>query len=127
MSFFRNARGSSIEGAGTIDSQLLNSKNNIRSALIDAIKELQVRYKDTTHSSTIGTNEDSTILLNTLEALLIHGLKDNQSSWTKRVSAVTRAMDPSFWTFVLIFSHKDTIRSTISFFKNKKKNKSSFF
>lgn len=110
MSFFRNVRRSSIEGAGTIDSQLLNSKNAIRSALIDAIKELQVRYKDTTHSSTIGTNEDSTILLNALEALLLHGLKENQATWTKRVSAVTRAMDPSFWTYALIFSHKDTIR-----------------
>lgn len=99
-----------MESAETIDAALLNSKTAIRSALIDAIKELQVTYKDTTHSSTIGTNEDSTILLNALEALFIHGLKDTQGGWKKRVTTSTRAMDPSFWTYALIFSHKDTIR-----------------
>jgi len=110
MSLFRKAGGSSTNYSEKTDSSLVNSKSVIRSALVDAIKELQVTYKDATHSSTIATNEDSTLLLNSLEALFIHGLKDSQAGWAKRVATSARASDPSFWTYVLIFSHKDTIK-----------------
>lgn len=110
MSLFRKVGRSSTDSDVTSDSLYMNSKAVIHSTLIDAIKELQVTFRDATHSSAIGTNEDSTTLLNALEALFIHGLKDYQATWTKRVSTSTRAGDPSFWTYVLIFSHKDTIR-----------------
>ena len=71
-----------MESNGVIDGALLDSKSAIHSHLVDAIKELQVIYKDTTHSSTIGTDQDSTILLNALEALFVHGLKDSHAGWS---------------------------------------------
>ena len=101
--------GSSVGSAGVIDAALLSSKGSIQSHLVGAIKELQVIYKDTTHSSTIGTDEDSTVFLNALEALFIHGLKDSQVGWSRKVKSSTSSKEPSFWTFVLIFSHKHTI------------------
>ena len=110
MDFFRKPGGSSVGSAGVIDAALLSSKGSIHSHLVDAIKELQVIYKDTTHSSTIETDEDSTTFLNALEALFIHGLKDSQLGWSRKVKSSMRITEPSFWTFVLIFSHKDTIQ-----------------
>ena len=109
MSFFGRTGGLSIGSAGVIDAELLHSKGVIQSHLVDAIKELQVTYTSRTHSSTIGTDEDSTILLNALEALFIHGLKDSHGGWSRRARGSIRGPEPNFWTYVLIFSHKDTI------------------
>ena len=109
MSLFRRTGGSAMGSAGVIDAALLHSKGVIQSHLVDAIKELQVTYADRTHSSTIGTDEDSTILLNALEALFIHGLKDSHVGWSRKARVSLRGPEPNFWTYVLIFSHKDTI------------------
>ena len=95
--------------AGVVDAALINSKTSIQSHLVNAIKELQVIYKDTNHSSTIGTDSDSTTLLNALEALFIHGLKDSLIGWSRKSKTSARGPEPNFWTYALIFSHKVTI------------------
>ena len=110
MTFLRRTTGSLVGSSGVIDGALLDSKAAIHSSVVDAIKELQVIYKDTTHSSTIGTDQDSTILLNALEALFIHGLKDYTTGWSRKSKSSLRGVEPNFWTYLLIFSHKDTIQ-----------------
>ena len=97
--------------AGVIDAKLVSSKSVVKGHLIDAIKQLQVIYKDKTHSTKIGTNEDSTSLLNALEGLFIHGLKDSHAGWSRINRSSPKGLQPNFWTYVLIFSHKDTIQA----------------
>ena len=69
---------------------------------------LQVKYGEGNPGVAIETNELTHGLVIALEALFIHSLK-KQSSRAVKASSLRNLPGPSFWTFVLVFSHKETI------------------
>ena len=69
---------------------------------------LQVKYGEGNPGVAIETNELTHGLVIALESLFIHSLK-KQSSRAVKASSLRNLPGPSFWTFVLVFSHKETI------------------
>jgi hypothetical protein len=69
---------------------------------------LQVAYGEGNPGVAIETNELTHGLVIALEALFIHGLKKHSTRAVK-ASSLRNLPGPSFWTFVLVFSHKETI------------------
>lgn len=88
-------------------------KRKLLSALQEAVSELQYDQRSD-HTTPIPSNELSGRLLNVLEALFVHGLKDTflgrlSARFQDSSSASPRLPDPSFWTFCLVFSHRAVI------------------
>jgi len=88
-------------------------KENITSVLIEVVKEIQHQYQN--QEKAIDSNDLTNRLCSILEAIFIHGLKE---TFLGRLSARLALADmspkmpePSFWTFVLVFSHKEVISS----------------
>ena len=110
MEFFR--RGQKFNGA--VDGALVDSRfdetlrDNLKSRLSGSIKDLQIQYGDGNSGVPIDTNELTHALVTVIEAIFIQGLKGQP---TRAVAAANlRHMPgPSFWTFVLVFTHKETI------------------
>jgi len=86
-------------------------KRKLLSALQEAISELQYdRRAD--NATPIPSNELSGRLLMVLEATFVHGLKETflgRLSSRLQESSSPRMPEPSFWTFCLVFSHKQVI------------------
>ncbi len=83
---------------------------NVKARLSESIKDLQLEYGQGT-GNPIETNELTHALLTAIEAIFIHGLKGQPSRAVKASSSHRNLPEPSFWTFVLVFSHKETINS----------------
>jgi len=91
-----------------------SAKGNIISALNEAVSELQYQYRNT--DEPIPSNETTARLCIALEAVFVHGLKETfLGRLTSRLAgqeasiASPRMPEPSFWTFALVFSHKQVI------------------
>ena len=84
-------------------------KANVKAKLIESIKDLQSKYAEGNPSVPIQSNELTYAFVTVLEAIFIHGLK-GQANRAVRVKSSSRNLpSPSFWPFVLVFSHKETI------------------
>lgn len=81
-------------------------KESVKRKFIDSIKDLQVEYGEGNPSSAIGNNELTHSLVTAVEALFVHGLKD---AFLGRRRGSGGNPEPNFWTFLLVFSHRDTI------------------
>jgi len=110
MSFFRRSsqRNSTVNGVPVDSSSEKSVCENVKCRLSNSIKELQVKYGEGNPGVAIETNELTHGLVIALEALFIHSLK-KQSSRAVKASSLRNLPGPSFWTFVLVFSHKETI------------------
>jgi len=88
-------------------------KGNMTSALIEVVKEIQHKYRN--QEKAIESNDETSRLCSVLEAMFIHGLKETflgrLSSRLALADMSPRMPEPSFWTFVLVFSHKEVISS----------------
>lgn len=86
-------------------------KGNMTSALIEVVKEIQHKYRN--QEKEIESNDETTRLCSVLESMFIHGLKETflgRLSSRLALSDMSPKMpEPSFWTFVLVFSHKEVI------------------
>ena len=104
MDFFR--KSSAVEGAVEDSSMNIGTiKTNIKTKLVRSIKDLQIEFGEGNPEKPIETNEHTYSLITSIESIFIHGLKGQRTS---RLTS-SRLPDPNFWTFVLVFSHKDTI------------------
>ncbi len=96
--------GGTAEGIAIGSSEDAATKANIRKKLVESIKDLQIEYAEGNPSVPIESNELTHQLLTTLEAVFIHGLKGQTAKPKSR-----HMPEPNFWTFVLVFTHKETI------------------
>merc|ERR1719225_1026201 len=92
----------------------INAKNKILTSITDSVSEIQYQYRPGAISS-IPSNEITARLCTSLEAVFVHGLKETfLGKLTSRFSSESaagspRMPEPSFWTFALVFSHKEVI------------------
>jgi len=95
-------------------------QNSIKTKLIDelseSIKVIQLEDKNT--DIALGLNEATSRLCTILEAIFIHGLKapflGRFPLWGGGESS-PRLPEPAFWTFVLLYSHKQVINKIDKF------------
>jgi len=84
-------------------------KLNLIERLKECVKELQLKYTSE-HWTPLKNEEATSMLCWILEAIFIHGLKN---TFIKSLSVFATRKDavpnPSFWDFVMIFSHRDII------------------
>lgn len=86
-------------------------KENLISTLNENAKEIQFECKEQ-DSDSMGLNECTSSLCSTLEAFFLHGLKDSFLWQTINVISgtdVDRRPEPSYWSPLLVFLHKQTI------------------
>lgn len=106
MNFFRKSL--TVEGAVEDSSMNIGTiKTNIKTNLVRSIKDLQIEFGEGNPEKPIETNEHTYSLITSIESIFIHGLKGQRTS--RGLTSSNRLPDPNFWTFVLVFSHKDTI------------------
>ena len=93
----------------------INAKNKILTSVTESVSEIQYQYRAGAVSS-IPSNEITARLCTSLEAVFVHGLKETfLGKLTSRFSSADagvgspRMPEPSFWTFALVFSHKEVI------------------
>jgi len=90
------------------------AKKNILKAVSEAVSEVQYQYQNS--DVPILSNEITARLCTAVEAVFVHGLKETflgrlssrLASHEARVSS-PKMPEPSFWTFALVFSHKQVI------------------
>jgi len=91
------------------------AKSNILGAVSEAVSELQYHYRNNYDS--VPSNDITARLTTSLEAAFVHGLKEtffgrlsSRLSGGLEAGMVSPKMpEPSFWTFALVFSHKQVI------------------
>eukprot|EP00090_Calanus_glacialis_P015181 TRINITY_DN24037_c0_g1_i1.p1 TRINITY_DN24037_c0_g1~~TRINITY_DN24037_c0_g1_i1.p1 ORF type:complete len:775 (-),score=278.46 TRINITY_DN24037_c0_g1_i1:166-2490(-) len=90
------------------------AKNNILSAVSEAVSEVQYQYRNS--DTAIPSNDITARLCTSLEAVFVHGLKEtflgrlsSRLSGHEAMVASPKMPEPSFWTFALVFSHKQVI------------------
>ena len=109
MDFFRRGqRNTAVNGVSDDSSVDETIRENVKLRLASSIKDLQVEYGEGDPAVAIETNELTHGLVTALEAIFIHGLK-GQPTRAVKASSLRSLSGPSFWTFVLVFSHKETI------------------
>jgi len=93
----------------------INAKSKILSSIAESVAEVQYQYRAGVVSS-IPSNEITARLCTSLEAIFVHGLKETflgklSSRFSSSDGGVgsPRMPEPSFWTFALVFSHKEVI------------------
>ena len=87
-------------------------KQKILSAISESVSEVQYQYKSSCDSIT--SNDITNRLCTALEAVFVHGLKETflgrlSSRFSDGGVSSPRMPEPSFWTFALVFSHKEVI------------------
>jgi len=87
-------------------------KNKILKSLTESVTELQYQYQG--QYDPIPSNEVANRLCTALEAIFSHGLKETfLGRLSSRLSdggvSSPRMPEPTFWTFALVFSHKEVI------------------
>jgi hypothetical protein len=98
------------KSSANLDSIDAAVKSNLIERMKECVKELQLKY--TAEQWTPLKNEEATSMLCwILEAIFIHGLKN---TFIKSLSVFASRREnsipnPSFWDFVMIFSHRDII------------------
>lgn len=108
MDFFRRGqRNANEDGEGVASS--IGQRAAIRARLTKSITDLQLQYGEGNLSSPIPNNELTHGFLTAIEAIFIHGLKGQPTRAVKASASYRNLPDPSFWNFVLVFSHKETI------------------
>ena len=92
-----------------------NAKPKILRSVKDSVSEVQYQYRAGVVTS-IPSNEITARLCTSLEAMFVHGLKETflgklSSRFSSSDAGVgsPRLPEPSFWTFALVFSHKEVI------------------
>lgn len=96
--------------SGQTTAAAAKTKENLLEKLVESVKELQQEYKD--RDKKLELNELTSQLCSVLEAMFLHGLK---ATFLGRLSSrlgsefSPRMPEPSFWTFALVFSHKQVI------------------
>uniref|UniRef100_A0A0K2T8D6 RUN domain-containing protein n=1 Tax=Lepeophtheirus salmonis TaxID=72036 RepID=A0A0K2T8D6_LEPSM len=94
-------------------------KGRIKERLSDSIKDIQVKYGE--NGDKIISNRISGQTLSAIEAIFIHGLKDSilgKISFALGPTSGDRSAsipEPSFWLYLLIFSHRQDIDKVNSF------------
>jgi len=90
------------------------AKTNILTAVSEAVSEVQYQYRNNYDS--IPSNDVTARLCTSLEAVFVHGLKEtflgrlsSRLSGHEATVASPKMPEPSFWTFALVFSHKQVI------------------
>jgi len=90
------------------------AKTNILTAVSEAVSEVQYKYRNNYDS--IPSNDVTARLCTSLEAVFVHGLKEtflgrlsSRLSGHEAIVASPKMPEPSFWTFALVFSHKQVI------------------
>ena len=102
----------SKEAAAQVARAQSTVKNNILTSVTEAVSELQYQYRHC--GDPLASNDITTRLCTALEACFIHGLKETflgrlQSRFSEGGVGSPRMPEPSFWTFALVFSHKEVI------------------
>ena len=105
-------RSSSKQSIAELTRAQTVNKHNILSSVTESVSELQYQYKNS--GDLLPSNDITTRLCTALEACFIHGLKETflgRLSSRLQDSGVSspRLPEPSFWTFALVFSHKEVI------------------
>jgi hypothetical protein len=109
-----NFSGSSMAAAGSSPAaaRAASAKAAISSRLVASIKELQAEksHKDTGHVAVQMTGEATNGLCYALEALFLHGSKQQSSIFGKIMggsgASTGQLPENNFWLYVMIFSHK---------------------
>ena len=90
------------------------AKNSILAAVSEAVSEVQYQYRNS--DTDIPSNDITARLCTSLEAVFVHGLKEtflgrlsSRLSSKEAVVSSPKMPEPSFWTFALVFSHKQVI------------------
>ena len=93
----------------------INAKAKILSSVKDSVCEVQYQYR-AGQAASIPSNEITARLCTSLEAVFVHGLKEtflgklsSRFSSSEVGTGAPRLPEPSFWTFALVFSHKEVI------------------
>ena len=93
----------------------INAKAKILSSVKDSVCEVQYQYR-AGQATSIPSNEITARLCTSLEAVFVHGLKEtflgklsSRFSSSEVGTGAPRLPEPSFWTFALVFSHKEVI------------------
>ena len=105
-------RSKSKPNLGQVAAAQSVTKNHILKAITDAVSEVQYHYRNS--GDALPSNDITTRLCTALEAVFIHGLKDTflgrlSSRFSDGGVASPKMPEPSFWTFALVFSHKEVI------------------
>lgn len=106
------------KNVGLLDTTQRSTKNTILTAVTEAVSEVQYQYRNSVEA--IPSNDITARLCIAIEAVFIHGLKETflgrlSSRFGEGGSGTPRMPEPSFWTFALVFSHKEVISQIESF------------
>ena len=106
------------KNVGLLDTAQRSTKNTILTAVTEAVSEVQYHYRNSVEP--IPSNDITARLCTAIEAVFIHGLKETflgrlSSRFGEGGSGTPRMPEPSFWTFALVFSHKEVISQMESF------------
>ncbi|TMW43929.1 hypothetical protein DOY81_010988, partial [Sarcophaga bullata] len=94
-------------------------ENAIKDAILEALQEnvKEIEYEvNENHKECLELCESTSSLTTALEAVFLHGLKDSFLWQTLNIIAgdVERRPEPSFWSPVMVFMHKEVIEQIIS-------------
>jgi len=102
------------QSSSALASTQAKAKNTILAAVSEAVSEVQYQYMNS--DTSIPSNDITTRLCTSLEAVFVHGLKEtflgrlsSRLSHHDSMVASPKMPEPSFWTFSLVFSHKAVI------------------
>lgn len=86
-------------------------KQSITTQLSNNVKEIQYAgIEENKTNKTINVFEAANALCTTIEAMLLHGLKDSLTHRFKRAIAdVEERPEPSFWSPLLVISHRQIV------------------
>ena len=111
--------GKSKKNDGHLDSSQTPIKNNILTAITESVSEVQYQYRGS--CDPIPSNDVTARLCTALEAVFVHGLKETflgrifSSRFNEGGAGTPKLPEPSFWTFALVFSHKEVITQIENF------------
>lgn len=91
------------------------AKQNILTAVCETVQEVQYKYRSQ-EAQQLPSDEVTNRLCNALEAVFVHGLKEtflgklsSRLAGQEATALSPKMPEPSFWTFALVFSHKEVI------------------
>lgn len=86
-------------------------KKAITTQLSETVKEIQLcGVEENILSDSLDVEEATNSLCSVVEAMFLHGLKDSLSlRFRKAIADVDDRPDPSFWSPLLVISHKEII------------------
>ena len=105
------------------DAELAKLKTNAKPKILTSVKESvsEVQYQYRGSCDPIPSNDVTARLCTALEAVFVHGLKETflgrifSSRFNEGGAGTPKLPEPSFWTFALVFSHKEVITQIENF------------